>query len=115
MGRFAPGRWWRDPDLIRQFDLSTDQQRKIDAAYQQSRIRLIDLSATLQKEQAQLEPLLDAEHLDETRIVAQIDRVAEARAELEKANSRMLLSIRATLSQAQWRRLQASGRSHEGH
>ncbi len=101
-----PGKWWTDPGLVQRLGLSTDQQTRMDSIFQQSRLKLIDLSAALQKEEAVMEPLLEAEHPDEAKVVAQIDRIAQARAELEKANARMLLGFRATLSQDQWKRLQ---------
>jgi periplasmic protein CpxP/Spy len=79
----------------------------MDENFDQNRIKLIDLSAALQKEGAILEPLLAADHPDEAKILAQIDRVAQARAELEKANARMLLGIRKILTAEQWRQLRA--------
>ena len=102
-----PWRWWRDSNTIRKLNLSAEQQKKIDEVYQQSRNKLIDLRATLQKEQGSLDPLLSAEHVDEAKAIVQIDRVAEARAELEKVNARMLLGFRAVLTQDQWRTLQS--------
>jgi Spy/CpxP family protein refolding chaperone len=101
-----PGKWWTDPGLVQKLGLTTDQQSRIEAIFQQSRLKLIDLSAALQKEEATIEPLLEAEHPDEAKVVAQIDRIAQARAELEKANARMLLGFRGVLSQDQWKRLQ---------
>jgi Spy/CpxP family protein refolding chaperone len=101
-----PGKWWTDPALVQRLGLTTEQQTRMESIFQQSRLKLIDLSAGLQKEEAIMEPLLEAEHPDEAKVVAQIDRIAQARAELEKANARMLLGFRATLSQDQWKRLQ---------
>jgi protein CpxP len=66
---------------------------------------LIDLNAALQKEEAIMEPLIEADPPDEAKIVAQIDKVAQARAELEKANTRMLLGIRRLLTPEQWNKL----------
>ncbi len=103
------GRWWSDPVLIQRLGLSNDQQRKMDAVFQQSRLKLIELSAALEKEQATLEPLLEAENPDEATVVAQIDRIAQARGELEKVNARMLLSFRRVLTQEQWKKLQSEG------
>jgi hypothetical protein len=54
-----------------------------------------------------MEPLLAADQPDEGKILAQIDRVAQARAELEKANARMLLGLRRVLTSDQWKTLQA--------
>lgn len=102
-----PGTWWRDPALVQKIGLTADQQKKIEDAFQQSRLHLIDLTAALDKEQVTMEPLLAADHPDEAKILVQIDRIAQARAELEKANARMLLGFRNVLSQDQWTRLRA--------
>src|SRR5580692_13224100 len=84
-----PGRWWTDPGMVQKLGLTADQQKRIDALFQQNRLKLIDLSAGLQKEEAIMEPLLEADRPDESQVLAQIDRIAQARAELEKANARM--------------------------
>ncbi|HTW63148.1 MAG TPA: Spy/CpxP family protein refolding chaperone [Bryobacteraceae bacterium] len=101
------GRWWTDPRLVQKLGLTADQQKRIDDLFQQSRLKLIDLSAALQKQEAILEPLIEADKPDESLVLAQIDRVAQARAELEKANARMLLGFRGVLTQEQWKKLQA--------
>ena len=102
-----PGRWWNNPQMVQKLGLSSDQQKKMDDIFQQSRLKLIDLNATVQKEEVTLEPLMSADTPDEPKILAQIDRVAQARAELEKANARLLLGIRRVLTPDQWKKLQA--------
>jgi len=101
------GRWWNNPEMVKSLNLNSDQQKKMDDIFQQNRLRLIDLNATLQKEEVTMEPLVAADTPDEAKILAQIDRVAQARAELEKANARFLVSIRKVLTQDQWKKLQA--------
>jgi Spy/CpxP family protein refolding chaperone len=101
-----PGMWWRDARWIQALDLTADQQKKMDDAFRQNRIKLIDLTATLEKAELMLEPLVEnVRPGDEAKILAQIDDVANARAELEKANARMLLAIRQVLTQDQWNKL----------
>lgn len=102
-----PGRWWNNPDLVQKLSLTSDQQKRIEDLFQQNRLKLIDLNASLQKEETILEPLMSAEQPDESRILSQIDRVTQARAELEKANARMLLGMRRILTADQWKKLQA--------
>lgn len=92
---------------MRELELTPDQQKKMDTVFTQSRMKLIDLTAELQKQELLLEPMLAADHLDASRAGAQIDRVAQCRAELEKANGRMLLRLREILSVSQWQHLQA--------
>jgi len=53
-----------------------------------------------------MEPLIESDQPDEGKILSQIDAVAQARAELEKAHARMLLGIRRVLTQDQWKKLQ---------
>jgi Spy/CpxP family protein refolding chaperone len=89
--------------------LSADQKKKMDDIFLQSRLKLIDEHAAVEKDEAILEPLLSAEQPDESRILAQIDKVAQSRAELEKANARMLLGLRGVLTTAQWKTLQTLG------
>ena len=91
---------------IRRLGLSEDQQKRLDQIYQQNRLRLIDLRAALEKEEATMEPLLASDHPAEASVFAQIDRIANARADLEKANARMLFAFRLVLFPEQWRELQ---------
>jgi periplasmic protein CpxP/Spy len=108
--RMGPrGRWWDNAEIAQKLGLSADQQKKMDDIFLQSRLKLIDQHAAVEKEEAILEPLLSADQPDEGRILAQIDKVAQSRAELEKANARMLLGLRGVLTTAQWKTLQTLG------
>ncbi len=107
MGMPGGGRWWTDAAMVQKLGLSEDQQKRLTEAFLQNRLKLVELSATVQKEELMLEPLLAADRLDEAKTAAQIDRVAQARAELEKTNGRMLLGLRSVLTPDQWKKLQA--------
>jgi len=96
--------WWKNPAAVQYLGLTADQQKKMDDVFQQSRSILMNLNYTLEREEKRLEGLV-AEPLDEGAITAQIDRAAQARAELEKANGRMLLGIRKQLTPEQWGKL----------
>src|SRR5581483_3004347 len=60
-----PGRWWDRPEMVEKLKLTADQQKKLDEVFQQSRPRLIDLHAALEKEELALEPLMQAAQLDD--------------------------------------------------
>lgn len=62
-----------------------------------------------------MEPLVSADQPNESRILAQIDKVAQARAELEKANARYLLALRNKLTPDQWKQVQAFRANHGPH
>jgi Spy/CpxP family protein refolding chaperone len=109
-----PGTWWRNPDMVQKLGLNSDQQKKIEDIFQQHRLKLVDLDAALQREEITLEPLMAADSPDETKTLAQIDKVAQARAELEKANARFLFGIRRVLTPDQWKKLQDAARPEGG-
>jgi Spy/CpxP family protein refolding chaperone len=101
------GRWWNNPDMAQKLGLTADQVKRMDDIFQQNRLKLIDLNASVQREEVIMEPLMASDQPDEAKILAQIDKVAQARAELEKANARFLLGIRRVLNPEQWKKLQS--------
>jgi periplasmic protein CpxP/Spy len=103
----GPGKWWKNPELAQKLALTDDQISKMEKIFQDHRLKLIDVHAALEKQEVILEPMVEADHPDENQVLVQIDRVAQARAELEKANARMLLGIRSVLTPEQWKKLQA--------
>ena len=107
-----PGMWWHNPDIIQKLTLTPDQQKRMDDILQQSRLQLIDLRANLEKQELLMEPMLASNPPDTNKILAQIDHTAQARAELEKANAKMLLGIRNVLTPDQWTKLQTEGREN---
>lgn len=107
MGGWGKGKWWKNPRLAKRLNLTDAQISKMENIFQNHRLQLIDLHANLEKQEVILEPMINADHPNEQQTLAQIDKVAQARAELEKSNARMLFAIRNVLSPEQWKQLQA--------
>lgn len=99
------GMWWKNPDVVQKIGLTDDQATRIDKTFQDFRLQLIDLHAALEKQETLLQPLVDADQPDEGKVMAQVDKVAAARAALEKANAQMMLAIRRVLTPDQWKKL----------
>src|ERR1035438_8115909 len=100
------GRWWNNPRIVERLKLTDDQRKQFDQILLQHRETLIDLHANLAKAELALEPLVRDDQPNESAILAQIDKVAQARAELEKANARYLLALRSKLTPEQWKQVQ---------
>lgn len=117
MGQGARGRFWNNPELAEKLKLTDDQRKAMDAILLQHREKLVDLRASLEKAELRLEPLMREDQPNEAKVLASIDEVAQARAELEKANARFLLAIRGKLTSDQWKQLQAfrAERGQERH
>ena len=101
------GQFWNNPKLVEQLQLTEEQRKDMDAILLSHRSQLIDLHAAEQKAELEMQPLMGADQPNETAILAQIDKIAATRAELEKANARFLLAIRAKLTPDQWKQVQA--------
>lgn len=113
--RFGPGgMWWKNPMVVQRLSLTADQTKRMDDIFQKSRLELIDLRAKLETQNALLEPMLSETPFDAAKAEAQIDKVAEARANLEKADARMLIGIRGVLTPDQWTKLSTRGGMRPG-
>ena len=110
------GRWWDNPRVADKLKLTDDQRKAFDQILLDHREKLIDLRANVEKAELAMEPLVRADQPNESSILAQIDKVAQARAELEKANARYLLALRSKLTPDQWKQVQdfRKNRGREG-
>ncbi len=105
MGLGLRGKWWDRPMLVQRLGLTQEQRERMNGILQQHRLHLVDLRANLQKAEIELEPLVNADEPDDAAIMQEVSKVAEARAELEKANARLLLDIRHQLTPPQWQQM----------
>jgi len=112
-GFLLHGPWWRNPDLATKVGLSAEQTKKIDQIFTDSKLQLIQMHAALEEEQVRLDAALNATPFDRSRAEVSIDKSADLRAELEKADAKMLLNIRTVLTPEQWTKLhELRGREH---
>jgi Spy/CpxP family protein refolding chaperone len=115
-GHGVEGRWWNNPKIIERLKLTDDQRKAFDQTLLDHRAKLIDLRANVEKAELAMEPLVQSDQPNEGAILAQIDKLAQARAELEKANARYLLALRSKLTPEQWKQVQEfrANRGREG-
>ena len=107
------GKWWKNSEIVRELQLSEPQSNQIEQTFLEHRLKLIDLRAELETQEARLQPLIEADQPDEAKVSAQIDQVLAARGRLEKANAMMMLAIRRVLSVEQWKKLQTIQQQRE--
>ena len=92
-----PGRWWDDRKTVKTLNLRSDQQHRMDDIFNAGKGNLNTLFENLQHEQQRFVSMSPEDLQDETKVFAEIDRVAQCRAELEKANFHLLLQIRGEM------------------
>lgn len=95
--------WWKDPALVQKLHVNDDQIRKLDKIAQDHEIEAIDLRADLEKQYAILHFQMETDLPDEVQVLAQIDKITQARGRLEKSQVEMLLALRRVLTAEQAR------------
>jgi len=100
-----PGRWWDNERFSNTLGINGDQKKRMDAVFEQHRDELVSKYKNLQKAQSSLEKLTKSDHPDQGALFGEIDHVAQARADLEKANTSMLLGIRGEMTPEQINKL----------
>ena len=108
------GQWWNNPKVVEKLKLTDDQRKAMDVIFQQHREKLVDLRGNVEKAEIEMEPLVRADQPNESAVLAQIDKVAQARAELEKANARFLFELRSKLTPDQWKQVQEFRQNRPG-
>src|SRR5213594_1588345 len=73
------GRWWKNSETVRELRLSEAQVGQIEETFLENRLKLIDLRAELERQEARLQPLLEPNQPDEAKADAQIDLTLAAR------------------------------------
>ncbi len=101
------GAWWKNSAVAKALNLTDDQQQQLEKNFMDYRLKLVDLRADLERQQILLQPLMDANQLDEAAISKQLDAVIAARGRLEKTNGMMNVSLRKVLTPEQWQKLKA--------
>ncbi len=95
------GRWWDDHKVVKKLRLSPSQQQRMDSIFEANKPALVNLYSNLLHEQEMLASIPPGNLQDQSKVFAAIDRVAQARSELEKENVHMLLQVRQELDPQQ--------------
>jgi Spy/CpxP family protein refolding chaperone len=100
--------WWTDAALVARLGVTDDQKSRIEAIYGRYRQTLVQNKTDLEREEAVLARMLETEPMEPVNVVStQIERVVQARGEMERTYSKMTLEIRQILTRTQWIQLQA--------
>lgn len=104
---FPPGKWWTRPEVVRQLELTRDQQQRLDAIFTTAAPELIDRKAEVEKATIELRSVLDREQLDRDAVRAVVGRLNGARSRLFEREVMMMVEMRQVLAPEQWHRLRS--------
>jgi Spy/CpxP family protein refolding chaperone len=100
-------KWWLDPKLRAELKITDQQSSLVDQIWQSSRPQLRDSWMQLEKLEATLAEMTQDDKVDETTVIAQIDKVEQMRAEANKRRTVMIYRMNKVLKPEQRAKVRA--------
>ncbi len=95
------------PMMLKALELTADQQKKVEAIHAKQARLMVQAQADIRIATMDLQQLMRAENPDRPKIDAQIDKVAQMRAGMQKSRAATMLEVRALLTPEQLKKFQA--------
>ncbi len=99
------GKWWRLPAIQKSLNVTPDEQKQLDQLYKDSRKKMIDLKATVEKEKLDLEVIMDSEVFNKATCLKQFQALADAKTKLSSERFSFITEIRALFGQERYLKL----------
>lgn len=101
------GAWWKNSNIAQKLNLTDSQIKQLEDTFYQHKLKLIDITAEMQKADMKLQQMLDADAVDESAVNSQVDQVLTARGKMEREFTNMNLNFRKILTLDQWKQLRS--------
>lgn len=105
--QFGPvGRWWDNHSVMQQIGLSKEQQIRMDSIFDANKPAILSSYKVFLKAQSNMNAVNKDTKADKTTVFAAIDAINNARSDLQKATSAMLMQIRSEMNSDQIAKLE---------
>lgn len=105
-GQTMPGgKWWKDPGVVKQLNLTSGEVKKLDKLFVKSRRRLIELKNRVEKERFEYQTLMESQNLDESAVNRQLQKLEKARTEMNAETNRFVVEVRKILGPDRFQKL----------
>jgi len=98
-------RWWQNDEIITRLKLSSEEIKRLDDAYIESRRRMLEIRGRVEAERFKLEALLSRPEIDAAAIRAQNRKMESARSDLAAERFDFLLKSRDVLGHERFQKL----------
>jgi len=102
------GKWWHNPKIIKELNLSKKEVRKLDKLYADSRRKLIKLKSAVESEQFELDNLLSSKTMDDAEVRKQFERLEKARKKLADERFKFVVGVRGIIGSDRFQQLKTS-------
>ena len=104
------GKWWYNQKVVQNLNLTQNEIRQLDQLYVDSHRRLIDLKNAVEREQFELDTLLDKKTVDDAKVREQFKRLERARTDLADERLGFVIRVREIIGAERFQQLKTSYR-----
>ena len=101
------GKWWKDPGVVKQLNLTSGEVKKLDKLFVKSRRRLIELKNRVEKERFEYQTLMESQNLDESAVNRQLQKLEKARTAMNAETNRFVVEVRKILGPDRFQKLKS--------
>ena len=110
-GKDVPsGKWWYNPKIQKNLDLSKKEISKLDKLFAKSRRKLIKLKAEVEHEQFELDQLLDQKKVNDAKVKTQFQKLEKSRNQLANERLDFVIGVRNILGSDRFQQLKSNYR-----
>ena len=102
------GKWWYNPEIQKNLDLSKKEINKLDKLFAKSRRKLIKLKSEVEHEQFELDQLLGQKQVNDVKVKKQFQRLEKARNKLANEQLQFVIGVRNTLGPDRFQQLKSN-------
>lgn len=100
-----PGKWWYNPRISKDLNLSDEEKDLLEQSFRESRRNLIDIKSRVEREQFELDNLLEDEKMNEEAIKKQFQKLEKERAKLSEERFNSIVKIRHIMGRERFQKM----------
>ena len=105
------GKWWYNPKIQQNLNLSKKEVRELDQLFAKSRRKLIQLKSEVEREQFELDQLLSQKQVNDAKVKKQFQRLEKARKNLANERLQFVIGVRNLLGPDRFQQLKSNYRN----
>jgi Spy/CpxP family protein refolding chaperone len=102
------GKWWYNPQIQKNLNLSKKEVGKLDKLFANSRRKLINLKSKVENEQFELNQLLGQNKVNDAQLKKQFQKLEKARSKLATERLQFVIGVRNLLGPERFQQLKSS-------
>ena len=102
------GKWWYNPKIQKNLDLSKKEIKKLDNLFAKSRRKLIKLKSEVENEQFELDQLLGQKKVDDAKVKKQFQKLEKSRNKLANERLEFVIGVRNILGPDRFQQLKSN-------